>query len=181
MGMNYIRELSINDAPYMLEWMHDKDIQKSFKKDMQSIGIEEVKNFIINNPLPKLISSGMSVHFAIVNDRNEYMGTVSLKNIDLNNKHAEYAISTRKCAHGTGLAKKSTIALLQKAFTQYGLHSVYLNVLATNVQAIRFYEKFGFSYEGEFKEHLVLNGNYQSLKWFRMLDKDFKEIYRISQ
>ena len=36
-------------------------------------------------------------HFAIIDDQDdEYLGTISLKNIDLKNKNAEYAISTRK-------------------------------------------------------------------------------------
>lgn len=28
----FIRELKETDAPYMLEWMHDQDIQKCFQK-----------------------------------------------------------------------------------------------------------------------------------------------------
>ena len=39
---------------------------------------------------------------------DEYLGTISLKNIDLKNKNAEYAISTRKKARGTGANQQAT-------------------------------------------------------------------------
>ena len=52
---------------------------------------------------------------------------------------------------------------------------MYLNVLADNEAAIRLYEHCGFSYEGEFREHLQREGIYINLKWYAILENEFQE------
>lgn len=55
-----------------------------------------------------------SFHFAIAEENDEYLGTISLKEIDLENQSPEYAIATRKKAQGHGVAKQVTGMLLKK-------------------------------------------------------------------
>lgn len=170
-----IRELKETDAPQMLEWMHDPDIQSCFKKNMMSVTLEEARKFCVISKIPKVIKQGDSLHFAIVDENDEYLGTISLKEIDLENRSAEYAITTRKKAHGQGVAKQATGLLLKKAFVEYGLHRVYLNVLADNEPAIRLYERCGFTFEGEFREHLNIGGKYMNWKWYGLLENEYNE------
>ena len=75
----------------------------------------------------------------------------------------------RKCAIGKGIAKYATEEILNIAFNDLNLNKVYLNVLSSNIRAIKFYEKFGFSFEGEFKEHLRNKEKWESLKWFSIV------------
>ena len=169
-----LRNLRKEDAQYMLEWMHDSEIQKCFLKSMENMTLEDAQSFceIASSQNESKIKNGGSVHYAIVDDNNdEYLGTISLKNIDLNSKNAEYAISTRKKAHGTGAAKKATELLIKKGFEEFDLHKIYLNVLSDNIRAVKFYEKCGFIYEGEAKEHVLKSGKYLSLKWFSIILK----------
>ncbi len=178
--MVYLRRLQKEDALYMLEWMHDADIQSVFAKNMASITIEQALAFISSADVPddedRDISQwgGKDIHFAITNkETNEYLGTISLKNINLKNCDAEYAISTRKTVHGTGAAAEATALLLKKAFNAYELHRVYLNVLSENKRAMRFYEKCGFQREGEFRDAIRKNDKYMNLSWYSMLADDF--------
>lgn len=173
--MIYLRELKTSDAQLMLEWMHDFDIQKRFRRDMMSVSIDDVISFCEKYKIPDVIKNGDDLHFAIAGENDEYLGTISLKNIDLKNSIAEYAISTRKKAWGKGVALTATGLILKKAFTDYGLHRVYLNVLADNDAAIRLYEKCGFKNEGNFREHLQVNGEYVDLKWYGILDSEYDE------
>lgn len=168
-----LRELEDKDAEYMLEWMHDVEIQRSFKKDMINMTREDVLEFIAHSKVPTKLFDNANVHFAIVNNQDEYLGTISLKNIELINRSAEYAIATRKKAHGRGIAYRATGLLLKKAFGDYGLHRVYLNVLENNQSAIRLYERSGFILEGEFRECLDIKGKYMNLKWYSMLENEF--------
>ena len=92
-----------------------------------------------------------------------------LENIDFENKNAEYAISLHMDAIGKGYAKFATNAILDIAFNKLKLNRVYLNVLSKNIRAIKFYEKYGFIFEGESKEHLFHKGNFESLRWYRIL------------
>lgn len=159
-----LRKLEEKDAQFMLEWMHDEDINQFFRFDAASMTYEEAVEYIKNANQKK-----DEVHYAIVNEDDEYLGTISLKHIDNENKKAEYAISTRKKAHGTGVAKHATDEIFKIAFEELGLNKVYLNVLSVNKRAVRFYEKIGFEYEGEFKQDLQIRGVYYDLRWYGML------------
>ena len=92
----------------------------------------------------EIVFDGENQNFAFVNDEDEYLGTISLKHISHDNDKAEYAVVARKCAQGTGAAKKATEELLEYAFTELALHKVYLSVLEENIRAQKFYEKCGF-------------------------------------
>ena len=170
-----IREFKETDAPLMLEWMHDPGIQRCFKKNMMAVTLEEARKFCMVSRIPKVIKQGDSLHFAIVDEDDEYLGTISLKEIDLENRSAEYAITTRKIAQGHGVARQATGLLLKKAFGEYRLHRVYLNVLANNEPAIRLYERCGFTFEGEFREHLSIGGKYMNWKWYGLLEDEYNE------
>lgn len=170
-----LRCLKEKDTEGMLEWMHDPDIQKNFQFNPEEKDRCAVLMFI-KNARAEFIG-GRDIHYAITDKKDEYLGTISLKNMDLTAKKAEYAISLRKCAQGKGIAQKATYEVLRLAFEQFQLERVYLNVLSENEKAIRLYEKCGFIYEGEFRKHLFLGGDYKTLKWYSMLKEEYLIIY----
>lgn len=159
--MIILRKLQLKDIPFMLEWMHADEAKHIFQNNFASVDEIAAKKFVENS------FKEDQQHFAIVDDQDdEYLGTISLKNIDLKNKNAEYAISTRKKARGTGANQKATILLLDYGFSKLGLKKIYLNVLSSNKRAISFYKKCGFIYEGKFKNHLFIDEKYQDLEWY---------------
>lgn len=155
-----LRKLEEKDAPFMLEWMHDKDITAGFQRPFSEATLETVLPFIQDS------FSEEDQNFAFVNDKDEYLGTISLKHISHINDKAEYAIVARKCAHGTGAARKATAELLDYAFTELGLHKVYLSVLEENIRAQKFYEKCGFVKEGLETDAVKINGAYHNHVWY---------------
>ena len=166
-----LRKLQNKDAEGMLEWMNDPEIQKNFRFPMETREKEKVLHFISNAVTEPL--EGKDIHYAIVDEQDEYMGTVSLKGADLTARNAEFAISLRKKAQGKGMGEAATKEILRLAFEEFGLERVYLNVLSENKRALSLYEKCGFAYEGEFKKHLFLGGEYKSLKWYAMLKEEY--------
>lgn len=170
-----LRNLDINDVGNMLEWMRDSDISSGFAKDFSSITEYEVCNFIKDSNIDS-DGNRNSYHYACVDDKDEYLGTVSLKNIDVISKNAEFAISLRKMAHGTGAAKFATDEILRIAFEELKLNKVYLNVLKENYRANRFYLKFGFIYEGCFKQHICIGGKLSDLNWYRLLVSEWNKL-----
>ena len=165
-----LRPLKKEDAPLMLEWMHDSDINRFFCFDAAGMDLDSVYQFIekANRDNEK------NKHFAIADDKDEYMGTISLKQIDDKNSHAEYAVSLRAKAQGKGYAKFATREILAFAFNELKLNKVYLNVLSYNTHAIRFYEKTGFKYEGEFLKHIRKNDEFHDIKWYAFFKEDFR-------
>ena len=144
-----IRELEMEDALFMLEWMHDDYIVHDLQTDFSSKTLEDCYSFIIaakhdiNN-----------IHLAVANEENEYMGTVSLKNIS--DDSAEFAITIRASAMGKGYSKWAMDEILRKGFDELGLSLIYWCVSPENKRAVRFYDKNG--YERILPENLEICG-----------------------
>ena len=166
-----LRKLEKKDAEGMLEWMHDPDSQKYFQVDMLNRTKADVIEFIHRARID--IAEGESIHYAIVDEADEYLGTISLKDLNLVDQNAEYAISLRKKAQGRGIAAEATKELLKRAFLDFKMERVYLNVLSENSRAIQLYEKCGFVYEGEFRNHIFLKGEFKTLKWYSMIKEEY--------
>lgn len=179
--MIYLRPLKQEDASLMLEWMHDKNIQKAFAKNMTSRTIDDVTEFIQESQAvqKKGVFDGCSLHFAVArDDTDEYLGTISLKNINLYNMDAEYAISMRKISQGTGASYEATIQLLKLAFETYNLHKVYLNCLTQNIRARKFYKKCGFHYIGQIHQDLTQENKSLDLSLYSMLSSDYTTLFK---
>lgn len=159
-----LRRLEYRDAPFMLEWMHDEETAKAFRYPFKNSDIDSAIAFI-----DKSITD-INMHFAVVNKQDEYIGTVSLKNISNINNSAEYAIVLRMEYRGTGVAQNATSEIIKYAFEKLGLHKIYLNVLDKNERAKHFYQKCGFVYEGTSVDAIMLNGKYESLAWYGMIN-----------
>ena len=170
-----LRGLESRDCQGMIEWMRDAETIHFFHDNMKDKTQEDVLNFIAASKTTP--SDGDNIHYAIVDDLDVYLGTISLKNINLADRNAEYAISLRKSAQGKGIAYFATSKLLKIAFLDFELQKVYLNVLSDNYRAIRLYEKCGFRLEGEFKSHFYLEGIYKDLRWYAMLKEEYINIY----
>ena len=133
----YLRKLQLSDAPLMLAWMHDQNVTEHLRADFTSKTIEDAEHFITESQ--KEFDDNQSdvrgdIHLAIATDEDEYMGTVSLRNIA--NGSAEFAITVRAEAMGRGYSWFGMESILEKAFNEYGLESVYWCVSRDNARAL---------------------------------------------
>ena len=132
-----LRPLCEKDAPLMLEWMHDADVVRWMKADFAGKTLADCRAFIA-----EALRDTDTRHWAVADDLDEYMGTVSLKHIDAGS--AEFAIAMRRCAMGKGCALFGMQSVLRLALGPMGLKRVYWCVSPENRRAVRFYEKNGF-------------------------------------
>ena len=163
-----LRNLELKDAPLMLEWMHDENVVEKLRGNFKEKTIEDCNNFIKDSE-----NKERDIHLAIVSDEDEYMGTVSLKNIDRGNNSAEFAITVRKFAMGRGYSWYGMEEIIRKGFEEYGLESIYWCVSKNNKRAVRFYDKHNFHEAVDISES-ILNRykNIDNLKWYFTLKGD---------
>lgn len=164
-----LRGLEEKDIEYMFEWMRDRKVTQWLHGDysrMTSFNAEEfVKHSISIN----------EIHFAIASDTDEYMGTVSIRHIDEENKLAEFAVVVRNCAMGKGYAWHGMVDTLDYAFERYDIDGIYWRVSKNNKRAIRFFRKHGFNLLDEEdipKEIISRHSNEKELLWFCVLRGD---------
>lgn len=155
-----LRQLKQKDAEYMLEWMHDDNVYSYLGKDFSGMTIGDCQRFIEES----LQNPGNGRNFAIVDENDEYMGTVSLKNIEWEEQRAEYAISCRTKAMGKGFARRASEELFQVASGELGLKLIYLYVRTSNVRAQKLYDKLGF--ERTTKPSFVKDVTEEDLLWY---------------
>lgn len=132
-----LRKLQLKDAPLMLEWMHDQSVIEYMQADFASKTLEDCVDFINASK-----DSSRDLHLAIVDENDDYMGTVSLKNII--GTEAEFAITIRKTAMGKGYSKFGMQEIMNIGFEELKLQSIYWCVSSKNQRAIHFYEKNGY-------------------------------------
>lgn len=91
--MMQLRCLQPQDAPLMLEWMHDPDAVRYMRADFSGMTLADCERFIAaaQQDTPCL-------HRAVADGAGVYQGTVSLKNCDAGRGEAEFAIAVRRCA-----------------------------------------------------------------------------------
>lgn len=123
----------------MLEWMHDESVVKDLQTNFATKTLEDCQAFIRNSA-----NSATDVHLAIVDDNDEYMGTVSLKHIRKDLRDAEFAVTIRTCAMGKGFSAFGMQRIIELGLGQYGLNTVYWCVSPDNQRAVRFYDKNGY-------------------------------------
>lgn len=158
----------MKDAPLMLEWMHDESVVNKLKGNFKEKTLRDAEAFILESSHKE-----QNIHLAIVSDEDEYMGTVSLKNIDRKTNSAEFAITVRKSAMGRGYAWYGMEEIIRLAFEEYELESVYWCVSRKNERAVRFYDKHNFHEAVDILPSILVRyEDMTDLKWYSVLNGD---------
>lgn len=134
-----LRKLELKDAPLMLEWMHDDSVVHFMGANFAEKTIEDCKNFIQYSQ-----TCEDDLHMAVVDENDEYMGTVSLKHINRKLKMAEFAVTVRKCAMGQGYSAYGMKEIIRIGLEELHLDQVIWCVSKVNERAVRFYDKNGY-------------------------------------
>lgn len=167
----FLRKLEMRDAPLMLSWMHDKNVTEKLRTDFASKTLEDAEHFICASWDDK-----ENISLAIVSDEDIYMGTVSLKRIE--DGSAEFAIAVRTDAMGRGYSWFGMRAILEKAFDELGMESVYWCVSRENTRAVRFYDKHNFHEALDIPQ--IIRNRYmeiRNLKWYSVLKGDDFDVH----
>lgn len=152
-----IRKLELKDAPLMLEWMHDESIVKDLKADFCSKTLYDCNQFILSSR-----DTCKNFHLAIADDNDEYMGTVSLKNIE--DDKAEFAITVRNCAMGKGYSRYGMNEIIKIGLENMNLSRIYWYVDKKNQRAIKFYDKNGYQ---RVSPEIIGGGTNKNYVWYQ--------------
>lgn len=136
----------------------------------------EVANLLFEEkagPVPGPLSLAVSIWFAsltvrpewaIVNERERFIGLVRLWRISDRNRSAMLTIFIGERTHwGQGYGSDALRLALREAFGLMDLHRVELHVFDFNRRAIRSYEKVGFRQEGVRRQALLRGSRFHDI------------------
>ena len=111
-----LRKLEQKDAEFMLEWMHDESVVRHMSANFAEKTLQDCQRFIEYSQ-----NCEEDLNLAIVDQDDTYMGTVSLKHINFQEKTAEFAITIRKEAMGQGYSAYGMQEIIRVGFRKNSL------------------------------------------------------------
>jgi len=141
-----LRPFTREDLPRLKEWKEDEELAAYLGLKLPG---EEVDYY---RRCERLLGERTSRIFAIEDEKGHLIGEVELNQITWRRRQAELhiCIGDRKY-WGKGYGTEAVRAVLNLAFIEMGLESVYLRVYRHNKRALRCYEKCGFKTEAVLK------------------------------
>ena len=125
-------------------------------------------------------STGRSFAFAMDDIKTgEFLGHCILSNVRSINRTASVSIAIYKVKNrGKGYGTDAMRVLLKFGFDFLNLHRIGLNVFDTNPQAIRVYEKVGFTKVGVMRHTDFVEGQYVNDVAMDILEDEWRELQK---
>lgn len=157
--------ISDEDTKLILQWRNSADVQQNF------VFRERLTREMHESWLKTKVATGDVIQFVISKKSDGVkIGSVYLRDIDREHKHAEFGIFIGDCnARGKGYGSEAASLICQYGFLSLGLHRIYLRVFTSNTAAIKCYEKVGFSKEGVARDIAFLDGRYHDMVFMSLL------------
>ncbi len=155
----YLRRMTYGDTDRIVAWRNSDAVRKNFIYQAQFTR-ESHENWIHT-----MVETGRVIQMIICGlALDEPLGSVYIRDIDRQHGKAEYGIFIGEAsARGRGIGTAAAKLMLRYCFEEEGLHRVFLRVLSTNTQAIRSYEKAGFTREALLKDDVCIDGKYRDI------------------
>jgi RimJ/RimL family protein N-acetyltransferase len=169
-----LRALSKNDIDKTLVWHNQEDIRELYLGHPFPINREMEElwyNKILTSNYPTTV-------FGIETcDKKELIGLSFLKDINIINRSAEFAIYIGDRNQRTkGFSKEATLETLRFGFERLGLNRIYLKVLVENIVAVKLYQKLGFAIEGTLRECVFKNNKFENELLMSFLARDYNNF-----
>lgn len=154
-----LRPIAAEDTERIVKWRNEERVRRNFiyQADFTKEGHE--------NWMRTKVASGEVVQFIICEKESKRpVGSVYFRDIDRENKKAEYGIFIGEAdAAGRGYGSETARLAVSYAKEVLKLHKLLLRVFADNIGAVKSYQNAGFVQEACLKDEFFRNGKYRDL------------------
>ena len=171
-GRIYLRLMTAEDTENIIKWRNSDVVRKQFIYQKE-FTVESHENWI-----KTMIETGKAAQMMIVlNEGDRAIGSVYVRDIDLEHKKAEYGIfiGETDCL-GKGYGTEAAELMIEYAFDFLGIHKLMLRVYAENERAIKSYEKAGFKKEAYLKDDVYVQEKFRDIVLMAVINQEDKEV-----
>lgn len=165
-----LREFRESDIEKMHSWVNDQEITKYLAFAVFPRTLNDTKKFL-DDQINRKSSSYVNFVICDISDtKQEYIGSVGLKNIDFINRKAELAIAIGvKEYFSKGFGSEAAKLIVDYAFNKLNLNKVYLHFVCFNDRGKKSFEKAGFKFVAYLKDDIFYDGNYYDQGYMEIL------------
>jgi RimJ/RimL family protein N-acetyltransferase len=129
------------------------------------------------NFLGKIADLQDQAYYAILDRDGRAQGWSSLMRIDPGNRVIEVgSIAYGPSMQRTPLATEAQYLLMRYAFETLGYRRYEWKCDALNAPSRRAAERFGFAFEGLFRQHMIVKGRSRDTTWFSVIDSEWPRV-----
>lgn len=154
-----------SDLEYVLRWRNHPEIRRCMLSQHEITMTEHQAWF-------DLASKNEKLALLVIEQDGQPCGCVIFSGVQ-KNATAEWSFYAAP-GHSPGTGTRICSTALDFAFGKLGVHKVAARVLEFNLPSIKIHQRLGFTQEGYFREHNLLNGTYHNLCCFGVLSKEWQ-------
>ena len=152
----YLRAIEASDNEMLLAMMNDPETERMLGGSSRPLSAEDQLRWF-----QTLSNNERTLRCIVVRKEDDKaVGTVILSDIDMKNGCAQIHIKLSDGARGKGCGSEAISTMVDYAFHELRLHSVYAEVLAYNTVSQKAFEKCLFKKDGLLRSRVYKNGQY---------------------
>jgi RimJ/RimL family protein N-acetyltransferase len=161
------------DIPQYVEWLNDPEVIRGLMMP-HPMGRED-ENIWFETMLKRPLEEHPMVIEVKESKGWQMVGNVGFHQLDWLSANAELGIFIgNKTYWDKGVGTEAIKLMLEHGFNNLNLHRIWLRVHATNLRAIRCYEKAGFIKEGSFRDGEFRHGKYINVDIMSVIRTEWK-------
>ncbi len=175
----FLRPLTLEDAEGNYpHWLNDKEVTKYnshgdiyYTKEM---AIEYIKSVTCKDFI--------KVFAIVLKENNQHIGNISLQNIDIKNKNAEFAILIGEAqTYSKGIGFEASSLILKYGFNDLNLHRIYCGTSSENIPMQKLALKLSMAQEGIKREALLKNSQFVDIIEYALLKDEATNLLQSHQ
>ena len=179
MNRIFLRAFEPDDYKLTYKWRQDEEITKFLSGNKWFVSSERERRWVEE----KILDDRANIYLAICeNETGLMLGYLSINNIDLRNRTAEWGGLTigSKEHQNKGYASEAAKMMLEYIFEELGINRCYVYCLAKHPYTIKLFEKLGFTKEGELRECIFKNNEFNNLLLYSMLRAEYLDMKSVT-
>jgi diamine N-acetyltransferase len=152
-----LEPLRLEHLPHVMTWVNDHEVLAYFAGRQMDIGEAEERRY-----LEGLIASPNDRAFSVFDGEN-YVGQCSVNQIYWPASSGRLFLVIRRELQGRGYGSAALLRLMDLAWTDLGLHKLWLIVRRDNREAQSLYLRLGFDFEGVLRDEYRVQGQFHDM------------------